>query len=165
MVPVHYIYIPHQSRAATVCRHAPCPPIFSPASSGSFPVSHLIAVCPVPWFEYQAPSSWSFQLCSICNAEQISFAFPLSPNKAAGSSHQTFNSQISYGGKLGGAEEWCLHIATSEDRLRGPSTAEELFSWNMVPVSSSPGSLPRKVRIIYYTFLPSQLNYWPFLKQ
>ena len=47
MISVHYIYTPHQSRVTAVCRHAPCPPIFSPACSGSFPVSCLIAVCPV----------------------------------------------------------------------------------------------------------------------
>ena len=49
MISVHYIYTPRQSRVTAVCRHAPCPRIFSPASSGSFPMSRLIAVCPVFW--------------------------------------------------------------------------------------------------------------------
>lgn len=51
----------------------------------------------------------------------------LFPYKAAGSSHQKFNGQTSSGRKPG-AEEWYPHIATSEDQLRGPSTAKELFT-------------------------------------
>lgn len=119
----------------------------------------------LPGLKVRLPPSWCFQLCFLCNAAQNISAFSLSSNKAAGSSHQKFSGQTSYGRKPGGAEEWYPCIATSEDQHRGPSTAEELFTLNTVPASGSPGSLPRKVRMICYTFLPQELNYWLFLKQ
>lgn len=127
-----------------------------------------ISVYPKEHTEFQSKSQCPtglFSSASFATQHRSALLFPCVSNKAAGSSHQKFNGQTSYGRKPGSAEVWYPHIAASEDHLRGPSSSEELFTWNMVPVSSSPGSLPRKVRTICYTCLLPELNYWPFLKQ
>lgn len=106
-------------------------------------------------FESQDLPSWSFQLCFLFNAAQISSAFSLPSYKAAASSHQKFNGQTSYGRKPGGAEEWYPCIAASEDQLRAPLTAD-LFT-STVPASSSPESLSLKKSVNYLELTLSEM--------